>query len=109
MPLSVLIPAPVMATTCLQSLSKSATRWASAETLKGLPANVGVDVNAWKMTRRAVLGRMRRSRRSRQAKKEDNKEPSCGIPCVSVEGEGRRVRALDTEICKARCGCVDWQ
>jgi len=102
MPLSVLIPAPVIATTCLQSLSKSATRWASAEMLKVRIVGVGVDVNAWKMTPLAVLGRMIRSRRSKQDEEEDNKEPSRGIPCVSMSGVGIRVRALSRELGKLR-------
>lgn len=83
-PLSVLIPAPVIATTLRQSLKNSARRCASAETLEeALLADVGV--KAWRMTRRAVLGRMMlRSRRRRSESR--NKEPSRGIPCMSVAG-----------------------
>ena len=92
MPLSVLIPAPVMATMFLQSLRKSARRWASAETLAELLlADVDVvGVKAWRMTRRAVLGRMMlRRRRRRAVVVEDNKEPRRGIPCcVTWRWEG---------------------
>jgi len=93
MPLSVLIPAPVMATMFLQSLRKSASLWASAGTLEGLLlADVDVvGVKAWRMTRRAVLGRivLRKSRR-RAVVVEDNEEPSRGIPCRRVwRGGGR--------------------
>lgn len=96
MPLSVLIPAPVMATMFLQSLRKSASLWASAEALEGLLlADVDVvGVKAWRMTRRTVLERMppvvlRKSRR-RAVVVEDNKEPSRGIPCRRVwRGGGR--------------------
>jgi len=80
MPLSVLIPAPVIATTFRQSLMNSASRCASAETLEELLLDLGV--KASRMTRRAVVGRMI-SARSRRRSGSKQAEPSRGIPCVA--------------------------
>ena len=89
-----------MATMFLQSLRKSARRWASAETLAELLlADVDVvGVKAWRMTRRAVVGRMmlRRRRGRRAVVVEDNKEPRRGIPfCRRVRRGVGRVDELE--------------